>query len=60
MNRKHSEDLLNRLGIESIAELVRRSGLRWFRHVERMSEDNWMSACRTIEVEGSRGRGRNV
>ena len=57
-DRKRSEDLLDRLGIESVAVVVRRSRLRWFGHVERMSEDNWVSACRAIEVEGSRGRGR--
>jgi len=55
-DRKCSEDLLDRLGIESVAVVVRRSRLRWFGHVERMSEDNWVSACRAIEVEGSKGR----
>ena len=53
-DRKRSEDLLGRLGIESIAEVVRRGRLRWFGHVERMSADNWVSACREIEVAGSR------
>lgn len=57
-DRKGSEDLLGRLGIESIAEVVRRSRLRWFGHVERMSAANWVSACREIEVAGCRGRGR--
>jgi len=38
--------------------VVRRSKLRWFGHVERTSEDNWVSACRVIEFEGSRGRDR--
>jgi len=27
--------------------------------VERLSADNWVSACREIEVEGSRGHGRD-
>mgnify|MGYP005613852149 FL=1 len=52
------EELLEQLGIESILEVVRRSRLRWFGHVERLNADNWVSACREIEVEGSRGRGR--
>ena len=56
--RKHSEELLERLGIESIADVVRRSRLRWFGHVERLNADNWVSACREIQVEGLRGRGR--
>ena len=56
--RKPSEELLERLGIESVVEVVRRSRLRWFGHVERLSADNWVSVCRGIEVAGSRGRGR--
>ena len=56
--RKHSEELLERLGIESIVEVVSRSRLRWFGHVERLNADNWVSACREIQVEGLRGRGR--
>ena len=42
---------------EGVAEGVRRR-LRWFGHVERMGGDTWVSACRGIEVEGPRGRGR--
>ena len=57
-DRKRSEDLLVRLGIESVAEVVRRSRLRWFGHLERMSTDNWVSACREINIAGLRGRGR--
>lgn len=57
-DRKHSGDLLDRLCIESVAEVVSRGRLRWFGHVERMSANNWVAACREIEVEGSRGRGR--
>ena len=62
-DRKHSEELLARLGIEGIAEIVRRGRLRWYGHVEHMnamesSKRDWVSACREITVEGSRGRGR--
>ena len=45
-DRKRSEDLLEQLGIKSVAEVVRRNRLRWFRHVERIRADNWMSQCR--------------
>jgi len=38
--------------------VVRRSRLRWFGHVERMSADNWVSAYREFDNEVSRGRGR--
>lgn len=61
--RKHSEELLARLGIEGVAEIVRRGRLRWYGHVERLNardsrKRDWVSACREITVEGSRGRGR--
>ena len=58
-DRKRSEDLLEQLGIKSVAEVVRRNRLRWFGHVERMRAGNWVSQCREIKVEGLRGRGRS-
>jgi len=39
--------------------VVRRRGLRWFGHVERKKECDWVSACcRDIKVLGSSGRCR--
>ena len=58
-DRKRSEDLCNLLGINCVADVVRRGRLRWFRHLERKSVDDWMSACRGLVVEGTRGRGRS-
>jgi hypothetical protein len=57
-DKKCNMELLDRLGLESIAEVVRKNRLRWFGHVERMDAENYVSACREIEVAGSRGRGR--
>ena len=37
---------------------MRRGRLRWFGHVKRKEVDDWVSACRNLEVAGSRGRGR--
>ena len=57
-DRKRSEDLCN-LGINCVADHVARCGrLRWFGHLERKSVDDWVSACRGLVVEGTRGRGR--
>ena len=51
-------ELKRRLGIEGVVEVMRRGRLRWFGHVERKGVDDWVSACRNLEVVGSRGRGR--
>ena len=37
---------------------MRRGRLTWLGHVERKEMDDWVSACRNLEVAGSRGRGR--
>ena len=58
-DRKRSEDLCNLLGINCVVDVVRRGRLRWFGHLERKSVDDWVSACRGLVVEGTRGRGRN-
>ena len=57
-DRKRSVDLYSRLGVQSVDEVVRRGRLRWFGHVERKSEDDWVSACRHVVVAGVRGVGR--
>ena len=58
-DRRRSEDLCNLLGINCVADVVRRGRLRWFGHLERKSVDDWVSACRGLVVEGARGRGRS-
>ena len=50
--------LSGRLGLKSIAEVMRDKRLRWFGHVERSGEDSWISKCRDIKVEGTGKRGR--
>ena len=57
-DRKSNQELLDRLGIASVAEIVRRGRLRWFGHIERKSQDDWVSKCRDLAVDGVRGRGR--
>ena len=51
-------ELRRRFGIEGVVEVMRRVRLRWFGHVERTEVDDWVSACRNLEVAGSKGRGR--
>ena len=55
---KSSQELLDCMGILGVAERLRRGRLRWFGHVERKGEDDWVSRCRDLVVEGYRGRGR--
>ena len=58
-DRRRSEDLCNLLGINCVADVVRRGRLRWFGHLERKGVDDWVSACRGLVEEGARGRGRS-
>ena len=57
-DRKASVELLDRLGVVAVDDVVRRGRLRWFGHVERMKADDWVSACRNLVVSGGKRRGR--
>ena len=58
-DRKTCEELRQRLGIDSVSDVLRRNRLRWFGHVERKNDDDWVKACQRLEVDGGRGRGRS-
>ena len=55
-DKKQSEVLYSLLGVQSVAEMVRRGRLRLFGHVELKSGDDWVSAYRNVEVVGGRVR----
>ena len=57
-DRKSSEELHRRIGIENVADVIRRGRLRWFGHVERKEDNDWVKACQTLEIDGNRGKGR--
>ena len=57
-DRVPSAELLQKFGVRSIRELMQHRRLRWYGHVERMQDDNWVKRCRSIAVEGKRTRGR--
>jgi hypothetical protein len=44
--------------VNSFLDDWRRNSLRWFGHVERTGEGNWVKRCARMEVEGNRPRGR--
>ena len=50
-------DLYSLLDIQSVADVVRCDRLRWFGHLKCRSGDDWVSACRKVEVAGVRCRG---
>ena len=52
-HRKHSVDLYSFLCVQSVANVVRRGRLGWFGHLKRRSVEDWVSACRKVEVAGA-------
>ena len=58
-NLSLSNDSLSYQSVALLAILASSSRLRWFGHLERKSVDDWVSACRRLVVEGTRGRGRS-
>ena len=48
--KRNEENLMMRLGVEEVLDVVRRGWLTWFGHVEQKEEDDWVSACRNIKV----------
>jgi len=55
--RKKSEELRELLGLEPVSLTIKQSRLRWFGHVERKDDNDWVKHCITWEVEGIRQRG---
>jgi len=55
-DRKKSEELRELLGLEPVSFLmIKKSRLRWFGHVERKDDNDWVKRSITWEVEGPRG-----
>ena len=53
--RKKSEEL-ELLGLEPVSLMIKKSSLRWFGHVERKDDNDWVKRCITWEVQGIRQR----
>jgi len=56
--RKKIEKLRELLGLELVSLMIKKSRLRWFGHVERKDDNDWVKRCITWEVEGIRQTGR--
>jgi len=57
-DRLPSKELRERLGIDDIILILQQNRLRWYGHVLRKEDADWMKKCMEYEVEGSRPRGR--
>ena len=57
-DQKTSDELRTLLGLQPINVLCRHNRLRWFGHVERREDDDWLRKCTTLKVDGRRRAGR--
>ena len=57
-DRLPSKELKERLGVDNIALTLQQNRLRWYGHVLRKDDDDWVKKCMDYEVEDSRPRGR--
>ena len=55
-DRLPSKELRERLGIDDIALVLQQNRLRWYGHVLRKEDNDWMKKCMEYEVEGPRPR----
>ena len=56
-DRISSKDLLTKFDLLPVRRVVQRNRLRWFGHVVRMDNDNWVKKCMTLKVNGRRDPG---
>ena len=56
-DRLPSKELRERLGIDDIA-VLQQNRLRWYGHVLRKVDDDWVKKCMEYEVQGPIPRGR--
>ena len=57
-DRLPSKELRERLGIDDIALVLQQNRLRWYWHVLRKKDEDWVKKCMVYEVECPRPRGR--
>jgi len=55
-DRASSKELRERLGIDDIIFILQQNRLRWYGHVLRKEDTDWVKKCMEYEVEGSRPR----
>ena len=46
-----------RLGLDDLISVLQQNRLRWYGHVLRKEDNDWVKKCKKYEVEGTRPRG---
>jgi len=57
-DRVPSKGLRKRLGLDDIISGLQQNRLRWYGHVLRKEDNDWVKKCTVYEVEGARPRDR--
>ena len=57
-DRVPSKELRERLGIDDIILILLQNRFRWYGHVLRKEDTDWVKKCMEYEVQASRPRGR--
>ena len=57
-DRVPSKELRGRLGLDNIISVLQQNRLRWYGHVLRKEDNDWVKKCMEYEVEGARPRSR--
>ena len=57
-DRRTNEELRRLVGVEPITTFIRSGRLRWYGHVMRKGDEDWVKKCMEYRVEGRRLVGR--
>ena len=57
-DRRTNEELRRLVGVEPITTFIRSGRLRWYGHVMRKGDENWVKKCMEYRVAGRRPVGR--
>ena len=57
-DRRTNEELRRLVGVEPITTFIRSGRLRWYGHVMRKGDEDWVKKCMEYRVEGRRPVGR--
>ena len=52
VDRRTSEELRTLVGVQPITTVIRSGRLRWYIHVMRKSDEDWVNKCMDYRVEG--------